>query len=94
MAHSDQRFIIGVDLGGTNIVVGAMPDDGTRHYGLRSQPTMAELGADVVVERIAQMIRDVMDVTMAETGVTRRPVTPRRATTRRPSHHPAAGPWP
>ena len=41
MAHSDQRFIIGVDLGGTNIVVGAMPDDGTRHYGLRSQPTMA-----------------------------------------------------
>src|SRR6476659_4528315 len=72
MAHSDQRFIIGVDLGGTNIVVGAMPDDGTRHYGLRSLPTMAELGADAVVERIAQMIRDVMDVTMAETGATRK----------------------
>ena len=72
MAHSDQRFIIGVDLGGTNIVVGAMPDDGSRHYGLRSQPTMAELGADVVVERISQMIRDVMDVTIAETGATRK----------------------
>jgi glucokinase len=72
MAHSDQRFIIGVDLGGTNIVVGAMPDDGTRHYGLRSQPTLAEQGADAVVERIAKMIREVMEVTMTEAGVTRK----------------------
>lgn len=71
MAHHDQRFIIGVDLGGTNIVVGAMPDDGTRQYALRSQPTMADMGADVVVNRIVQMVNDVIAVTMAETGAKR-----------------------
>ena len=72
MAHNDQRFIIGVDLGGTNIVVGAMPEDGSRHYGLRSKPTMSELGADAVVDRIVEMIGEVITVTMAETGVTRK----------------------
>jgi glucokinase len=71
MAHSDQRFIIGVDLGGTNIVVGAMPEDGSRHYGLRSQPTMSELGADAVVDRIVRSIGEVITATMAETGATR-----------------------
>ncbi len=71
MAHSDQRFIIGVDLGGTNIVVGAMPEDGSRHYALRSQPTMSELGADAVVDRIVTMVGEVMTQTMAETGAKR-----------------------
>src|SRR5690348_7102061 len=71
MAHHDQRFIVGVDLGGTNIVVGAMPEDGSRHYALRSQPTMADMGADVVVNRIVQMVNDVIAVTMAETGAKR-----------------------
>ena len=69
--HKDQRFIIGVDLGGTNIVVGAMPEDGSTRYALRSQPTMAELGAEAVVARIVQMVQDVMTVTMAETGAKR-----------------------
>jgi glucokinase len=71
MAHSDQRFIIGVDLGGTNIVVGAMPEDGSRHYGLRSQPTMSEQGADAVVDRIVGMVGEVIASTIAETGAKR-----------------------
>jgi glucokinase len=66
-----QEYIVGVDLGGTNIVVGAMPTDGSRECGVRSQPTHAELGADRVVERIGQMIDEVIATTMAESGAAR-----------------------
>lgn len=66
-----QRYIVGVDLGGTNIVAGAMPEDGSRQIAMRSQPTHAELGADVVATRIIQIIGDVITVTMAETGADR-----------------------
>ena len=71
MAAHQHRYIIGVDLGGTNIVVGAMPDDGSTRHALRSQPTMSELGAEAVVARIVQMVQDVITVTMAETGARR-----------------------
>jgi glucokinase len=68
---TNARFIIGVDLGGTNIVVGAMPEDGSREIAFRSQPTYAAQGAESVSERIIQMIEDVIAVTTAETGATR-----------------------
>jgi glucokinase len=68
---SRERYIIGVDLGGTNIVCGAMPEDGSREIAMRSQPTYAEQGVDTVVDRIVQMIEDVISVTGAETGATR-----------------------
>jgi glucokinase len=66
-----QRYILGIDLGGTNIVAGAMPEDGSEEIAMRSQPTHAELGADVVASRIIQIIGDVMTVTMAQTGAKR-----------------------
>ena len=66
-----QRYVVGVDLGGTNIVVGAMPADGSRELAVRSQPTHSQLGSDAVTDRIIQMIEDVITVTMAETGATR-----------------------
>jgi glucokinase len=65
------RYIVGVDLGGTNIVVGAMPEDGSREIAMRSQPTYPEQGADGVVDRIVQMVEDVIAVTIAETGAKR-----------------------
>jgi glucokinase len=65
------RYIVGVDLGGTNIVCGAMPEDGSREIAMRSQPTFSEQGAEIVVQRIAQMIEDVIAVTIAETGAAR-----------------------
>src|SRR5690349_12722036 len=71
MATTRQRYIVGVDLGGTNIVVGAMPEDGSREIAMRSQPTHAELGSDGVTDRIVQMIEDVIAITMAETGAKR-----------------------
>jgi len=70
--HPDStEYVIGVDLGGTNIVCGAMPTDGSCELAMRSQPTYAEQGAETVVDRITQMIEDVIAVTRAETGAER-----------------------
>ena len=55
-----ERYIIGVDLGGTNIVAGAMPLDGSREIAMRTTPTLAEGGAVGVVERITGMIEQVI----------------------------------
>ena len=66
-----EQFIVGVDLGGTNIAAGAMPTDGTREIGMRMAPTHGEEGADAVVHRIAMMIEDVIAQTQAETGADR-----------------------
>jgi glucokinase len=66
-----QRYIIGVDLGGTNIVSGAMPVDGSREIAMQTRPTLADGGAGAVVERIADMIEQVIAETMAETGAKR-----------------------
>jgi glucokinase len=66
-----QRYIVGVDLGGTNIVAGALPEDGSRQIAMRSEPTRAEQGADAVVERIARIIDAVIAETIAETGARR-----------------------
>jgi glucokinase len=70
-AEAGTRYVVGVDLGGTNIVVGAMPEDGSREIAVRSQPTHAQLGSDAVTDRIIQMIEDVITITMAETGAER-----------------------
>ena len=66
-----QRYIIGVDLGGTNIVAGAMPEDGSREVAMRSEPTRADQGAEAVVDRIARMIDTVIAETIAETNAKR-----------------------
>src|SRR5262249_16179804 len=66
-----QQYIIGVDLGGTNIVVGAMSADGKRHYAMRSIPTSAESGAEAVADRIVGLIEEVINATMSETGASR-----------------------
>jgi glucokinase len=64
MTKARTRYILGVDLGGTNIVVGAMPEDGSRELAIRSEPTHAERGSEAVVDRIvsmtAQVISDVI----------------------------------
>ena len=66
-----EQFIVGIDLGGTNIAAGAMPTDGTREIAMRTAPTRAEQGPDAVVERIVRMIEDVVAQTRAETGAER-----------------------
>ena len=66
-----EQFIIGVDLGGTNIVAGAMTVDGTRHLNIRSIPTNASLGDEGVADRMATLVEGVILDTMRETGVQR-----------------------
>ena len=44
-----ERYIVGVDLGGTNIVAGAMPVDGSREIAMRTTQTLADGGAASVV---------------------------------------------
>jgi glucokinase len=63
--------IIGVDLGGTNLVVGAMTADGANRFATHSVPTRADLGADGVVARIAEQIERVIADTCQATGRTR-----------------------
>jgi glucokinase len=64
-------FVIGVDLGGTKLAVGAMPADGSREIALRTELTHADRGEEAVLERIVRAIEAVILQTMAETGCTR-----------------------
>ena len=66
-----QRYIIGVDLGGTKIFAGALSEDGRTQHGMRSIPTSAELGAEGVAERIVGLIEGVILDTISETGCAR-----------------------
>jgi glucokinase len=60
MSGDGKRWIVGVDLGGTNIVVGALPLNGGdgEVLGLREAKTEALKGAKFVVDRIVQMVED------------------------------------
>lgn len=51
------RYIVGIDVGGTNIVVGTVPEDGSEVLGLVSEPTLPEQGADAVIARIVKLAR-------------------------------------
>ncbi|MFI5309684.1 MAG: ROK family protein [Gemmatimonadales bacterium] len=68
---NQSRFVVGVDLGGTKISVGAMRTDGKGEVDTHTELTHAEQGADAVVSHIAAMIDAVIARTMAETGATR-----------------------
>jgi glucokinase len=59
-ASNTKKWIVGVDLGGTNIVVGVLPMDGGNAVvlGERSQLTEAQRGAKFVVDRITAMIEE------------------------------------
>jgi glucokinase len=52
------RYIIGIDIGGTNLVIGAVAEDGSTLLGLRSEPTRAEEGSDAVTGRLITMTRE------------------------------------
>jgi glucokinase len=67
-----QRYIVGVDLGGTKIMVGALSEDGKQHLGMRSIATHAEQGSDVIVDRIVGAIEGVILDTIAETDASRK----------------------
>ncbi|HYK82860.1 MAG TPA: ROK family protein [Gemmatimonadales bacterium] len=51
------RYVVGIDIGGTNLVAGTVAEDGSELVGLVSEPTFVEQGADAVLERIARLAR-------------------------------------
>ncbi len=65
------KYLVGVDLGGTNIVVGALAENGSDVLALRSEPTRADQGADAVIDRIVRIIDTVIVETIAQTGAKR-----------------------
>jgi glucokinase len=66
-----RKYFVGVDLGGTNIVAGALAEDGTDVLAMRTELTRANQGADAVIDRIARMIDTVVAETIAQTGARR-----------------------
>jgi glucokinase len=65
------KYVLGVDLGGTNIVVGAIPDDGGEDVGLRIEDTPTAAGADAVVNTIVSMIEGVIEEAITLKGAKR-----------------------
>lgn len=66
---SDESWIIGVDIGGTNLVVGAVPFAGGSPFSVRTQPTEGHLGAQHVVDRVSHMVRETVQDLGRERGV-------------------------
>ncbi len=46
------RFVLGIDIGGTNLVVGSVAEDGSSVLATATAPTQAEAGASDVVDRL------------------------------------------
>jgi glucokinase len=65
---SAPRLVVGVDLGGTSIVVGTVPEDGSALYGFATQPTPVQAGPDAVADRMVELIRLSIDATRRELG--------------------------
>lgn len=55
---ADAKWLIGLDLGGTNIVVGVLPIDGGEVLALRTLPTESHRGAKFVVDRMISMVEE------------------------------------
>lgn len=68
---SPSRFIVGVDIGGTNLVVGALAEDGSRQLAVHTEPTRSSEGAEAVIDRIVRMIETTVAEARSATGAAR-----------------------
>jgi glucokinase len=68
---NEKQWIVGVDVGGTNIVVGLVPVEGGEVAAFHSRPTEAKRGADFVVGRIVEMVEHAIDEVLTLEGGTR-----------------------
>lgn len=57
------RFVLGVDIGGTNLVVGCVAEDGSALRAVASEPTHAEAGSSDVLDRLVALARHAIDRT-------------------------------
>ena len=49
------RYVLGIDIGGTNLVVGSVAEDGSAVHAVASEPTQAEAGSSDVVDRLVAL---------------------------------------
>lgn len=64
----EPRWIVGVDLGGTNVSVGLIPWEGGAPLALRKQKTLAAEGGQAVVARVVGMVRESIAEVLQSTG--------------------------
>ncbi|MGH7500657.1 MAG: ROK family protein [Longimicrobiales bacterium] len=71
-AADGKKWVMGVDLGGTNIVVGVLPMGGGTGevLALRTVPTEAQRGAKFVVDRIVGLIGEAREEVLSKYGGT------------------------
>ena len=62
------RYVVGVDVGGTNVVVGTMPEDGSALYGHQVEPTDVGGGPDGAINQIERLVTTSMSQARAEVG--------------------------
>ena len=60
------RFVLGIDIGGTNLVVGSVAEDGSVLHAMQSEPTHAEAGATSVLDRLVALAERVIAQTRRE----------------------------
>jgi len=60
------RYVIGIDIGGTNLVVGAVREDGSGLGTVLSQPTRSEEGPDSVLARLTIIANTVIEETLSK----------------------------
>lgn len=63
-----KRWIVGVDIGGTNVSVGVLPVDGGHPFACRTLPTEPQRGAPFVVDRVVRMIEEAMREVLDSNG--------------------------
>jgi glucokinase len=71
LTKRDKRLIVGLDIGGTNVVVGLVPIDGGEPLGLRRIPTLPERGGAEVLERAVRAIEESMEEVFRRSDATR-----------------------
>ena len=62
------RYVVGVDVGGTNVVVGTLAEDGTSLRGLMTEPTHLDGGPDATVSQITRLVLASLTATREELG--------------------------
>ncbi|HET6798776.1 MAG TPA: ROK family protein [Gemmatimonadales bacterium] len=60
------RFVLGIDIGGTNLVVGSVAEDGSSLHALASEPTHAEAGQKDVLDRLIALAQRTIEQTRQE----------------------------
>ena len=60
------RFALGIDIGGTNLVVGSVAENGSALHAVASEPTHAEAGQSDVLDRLIALAQRAIEQTRRE----------------------------